>query len=98
METYKICYYQNEKPRYFVFNARDKHEANKKWNEFKDTEEEYRGKITIYWSGLLDEWEEMVSIRNERWTFKITIHKFHEKMKELYNKAIIRIKGILYKK
>lgn len=56
METYKICYYQNEKPRYFVFNARDKHEANKKWTEFKDTEEDYRGKITIYWSGLLDDW------------------------------------------
>ena len=63
METYKIVYYQNEQPRYFVFNALSKDEANQKWNDFKQTEEEYRGKITIHWSGTLDQWEEIIKKR-----------------------------------
>lgn len=56
---YKICYYQNGKPNTYVFTAKTPQDANDKWDEFKEIEQTYRGKIRVYWKGLLDDWTEL---------------------------------------
>ena len=67
METYKIIYYQNGQIRHpFIVRSLSKDRANQEWNDFKETEEIYRGKITIHWKGTESQWNEIIQQRNRK--------------------------------